>query len=100
MPRNEEFSRQEFREYLAEVLFETFPDYQVEEKQVFTTDHWATTIQWSFSGTHEGDAGWFEPTGNTVALPVVSIVTLAEGGIATWRDFFDLDALGERLGRQ
>lgn len=98
-PRNEEFSRSEFRDYLAAELFETFPDYRVVDRQVCTTDNWATTLRWSFNGTHEGDAGWFEPTGNTVTFPVVSVVTVTRDGITTWRDFFDLEALIEQLRR-
>lgn len=100
VPRNERFTREEFREYLADEVFAAFPDYGVEERQPLTADDWATTVRWSFGGTHEGEGGWFEPTGNSVVLPVVSVVTLAEDGISTWRDFFDPRALVAQLGRE
>lgn len=98
VPRGETFTRSEFRDYLADELFATFPDYRVLDRQILTTAEWATTVRWTFRGTHEGDAGWFEPTGNTVTLPVVSVVTVAEDGISSWRDFFDGQALGDQLG--
>lgn len=98
IPRDEAFSKQEFREYLADEVFVTFPDYRVEEWTAVTTADWATTVQWSFAGTHEGRGGWVEPTGNAVSLPVVSVLTVSADGISSWRDFFDPRTLFEQLG--
>ena len=98
-PQNREFSRDEFREYFADDVFETFPDYRVEAMKVFTTANWATTMKWLFSGTHEGAMRGFEPTGKNVSLLVVSVVTVSDDGISSWRNFFNIDALDEQLNR-
>lgn len=99
VPRDESFNRDAYRAYLADV-FETFPDYRVDEVTVRTTYPWATTLEWVFTGTHDGDAGWFDPTGACVELAVVSVVTVGDDGIESWRDYFDIDELDAQLGRE
>ena len=99
VPWNREFSRDEFREYFADEMFETFPDYRVEVMKPFTTHNWATTMKWLFSGTQKRAMRGFEPTGKTVSLLVVSVVTISDDGISSWRNFFNMDALDEQLGR-
>lgn len=99
VPRDMVFSKPEYRTYLADAVFEVFPDYTVEHWTAFTTYHWGTLIEWTFSGTHEGNAGDTKPTEGRITLPIVSIVTLSDDGITTWMDFFDSDRLDEQLGR-
>lgn len=99
VPRGEDFSREAFRSYLSEGVFSAFPDYSVEEKRVLTSHDWATVIEWTFSGTHEGDVGGTNATGTTVTHPIVSVVTVAEDGITSWRDFFDGQSLDQKLDR-
>lgn len=99
VPRGESFTRQAYRAYLEDV-FETFPDYRVDDVTVLTAYPWATTVEWVFTGIHDGDAGWFDSTGASVELTVVSVVTTGDNGITSWRDYFDLDDLGAQLGRE
>lgn len=99
MPRGEAFSRAEFRDYLAEVVFELFPDYSIEQKQILTGHDWATVIEYTFSATHEGEVGGTKPSGETVSLPIVAVITVGDDGITSWRDFFDAQALDEQLER-
>lgn len=99
IPRGERFSRAEFREYLTEGVFKLFPDYRVEQKRVLAGHGWATVIEYTFSATHEGEIGGTEPTGETVSLPIVAVITVGDDGITSWRDFFDPQALDEQLGR-
>lgn len=100
MPRGEAFSRAEFHDYLAEVVFELFPDYSVEQKQVLTAHDWATVVGYTFSATHEGEIRGTEPTGETVSLSIVAVITVSDDGITSWRDFFDAQALDEQLERE
>lgn len=100
MPRGEEFTKAEFRTFLDETIFVLYPDYQVEKSRTLSTYEWATVVEWTFSGTHEGTAGDTAPTGNQISLPIVSVVSGTEAGITSWRDFFDPQDLDEQLGRE
>lgn len=100
IPRGEEFTKAEFREFLEDIIFVLYPDYQVEESQTLLTYEWATVIEWTFSGTHEGAVDETAPTGNRIFLPIVSVVRGSEHGITSWRDFFDSQDLDEQLGRE
>lgn len=91
------FSKAEFRAYLAERIFVGFPDYSVVERDVLTTHDWATVIEYTFRATHEGPLGERPPTGNTVTLPVVAVITVSEEGITSWRDYVNRDRFREQL---
>lgn len=99
VPRDLVFSKSEFRTFLADRVFQLYPDYTVVEREVFTNHPWGTLIEWTFSGTHEGKVGDTEPTGAEISLPIVSVVTVEDGGINTWMDFFDPQKLDDQLGR-
>jgi len=99
IPRGEEFTKAEFREYLDDIIFVLFPDYTVEESRTVLPYEWATVIEWRFSGTHEGTVGETDPTGDRISVPIVSTVTGSAEGITTWRDFFDPQKLDQQLGR-
>lgn len=99
MPRGEAFSRAEFHDYLAEGVFELFPDYGVEQIRVLTAHDWATVVEYTFSATHVGEASGTEATGKTITLPIVAGITASDDGITSWRDFFDAQALDEQLER-
>ena len=96
-PQDEELTRDEFREYCAE-LFEAFPDGRVEERRVIDSADGATVIEWTFHGTQKGQFEDVPPTGNAVALPGVSIVAVSDDGITSWRDYWDQQTLAEQLG--
>jgi len=100
VPRGEEFTKAEFREFLDETIFVLSPDYQVEESRTLLTYEWATVVEWMFSGTHEGTVDDTAPTGNQISLLIVSVVSGSENGITSWRDFFDPQNLDEQLGRE
>lgn len=94
---DETFTGVELREYLADRVFTAFPDYSIIETNARTTYDWATVVEYTFQATHEGPLGEAPPTGNTVTLPIVAVVTLAEDGITTWRDYTDSRRLAEQL---
>lgn len=100
IPRGEEFTKAEFQKFLEDTIFVLYPDYQVEESKTHLSYEWATVVEWTFSGTHEGTVDETNPTGNRISLPIVSIVVGSDDGIISWRDFFEPQALDEQLGRK
>lgn len=93
-----EFSKAEFREYLADRVFVGFPDYSIVEKTVMSTYEWATVIEYTFQATHDGPLGDIDPTGNTVTLPIVAVITITDDGITSWRDYVDGQRFAAQLG--
>lgn len=100
IPRGEEFTLTEFREYLTDTIFVLYPDYQVEESQTLLSHDWATVVEWTFSGTHSGAVDETAPMGKRISLPIVSTVVGTDDGIMSWRDFFDPEELDKQLGRE
>lgn len=96
-PQDEELTKEEFRAYCVEI-FEAFPDVRVEEERVLTAPDGTTAVEWTFSGTHEGEIDGMPPTGESFALPGVSIITVSEDGITSWRDYWDQQTFAEQVG--
>lgn len=96
-PFVDELTKAELRGYTAEV-FEAFPDVRYQQKRVISGDDGATAVELTIRGTHEGEFDGIPPTGTSVALPGVSIVTVSEDGITSWRDYFDQRTFAEQLG--
>lgn len=94
--QDSELTKSELRDYTADV-FEAFPDVHAEEERIVTTED-TTAIEWTIHGTHEGQFGDIPPTGETVALPGVSLIAVSEDGIRSWRDYFDQQTFTEQLG--
>lgn len=93
---DEPVSGEEHREYLRDVI-EAFPDIRQEEERVLTAGE-ATAMESTFAGTHEGAIEGIPPTGNAVEVPLASVVTVSEDGIASWRDYWDQETFREQLG--
>jgi steroid delta-isomerase-like uncharacterized protein len=91
-----EVTGEEHRTYLAEVI-EAFPDIHQEIEQVLCSGD-PTVIESTFYGTHEGEIEGIPPTGNSVAVPLVSIIAVSEDGITSWRDYWDQQTFREQLG--
>jgi len=94
----EEFSKAELRDYLADYIFYAYPDYSIEETEVLTAHDWATVIEWSFRATFERPLGDTSPTGETVGISIVSVITVSDDGIDSWRDYTDHESYQEQVG--
>lgn len=88
---------EEFSEYMADT-FEAFPDIDVEVERVLTDDDGGTALVCTYTGTHTGSMEGVPPTGNAFAVPGVSIVTVSDDGITSWRDYWNEQAFAEQLG--
>lgn len=96
-PFHDELRKAELRRYVDEV-FESFPDIRYEQHRVVSGDGGETAMEVTIRGTHEGEFDGIPPTGQTVALPGVTVVATSEDGITYWRDYFDKQSFAEQLG--
>lgn len=96
-PFQDELTKAELRGFTADV-FEAFPDVRYEQHRVISGDGGATAVEVTIHATHEGEFVGIPPTGQTVALPGVTIIDLSEAGITYWRDYFDRQSFVEQLG--
>lgn len=94
--QDDKLTKAEFREYTTELL-EAFPDVWVEEERVIASDT-ETAIEAVFHATHEGEFDGIPPTGEMIAVPFVSIITVSDDGITSWRDYWDQQTFAEQLG--
>lgn len=86
----------EHRAYLEDVI-EAFPDIVQRERRV-VADGKVIVLESTFSGTHEGALDGIPPTGETVSVPLVSVIEVSADGITSWRDYWDQQAFREQLG--
>lgn len=96
-PFQDELNKAELRAFTDEV-FEAFPDVRYEQHRVISGSEGATAVEVTIHATHEGEFDGIPPTGQTVALPGVTIVEVSENGITSWRDYFDKQSFAEQLG--
>lgn len=91
-----EVTGEDHRTYLAEVI-EAFPDIHQEVDRVLCSGDPAV-LESTFYGTHEGEIEGIPPTGNSVAVPLVSIIAVSDAGIMSWRDYWDQQTFRGQLG--
>jgi heme-degrading monooxygenase HmoA/predicted ester cyclase len=87
---------------MVDGLCAAFPDLRFEETAPPLVAGDRMVLQWRMRGTNSGAAlpGAPAPTGGTVDLPGVDVVTLAEGGIVDVVGYFDQKSFVEQLGLQ
>jgi steroid delta-isomerase-like uncharacterized protein len=74
--------------YLAAV-----PDANLTFRRVFADADNVTTIEWTYSGTHKGDAAGWPARGETVELPGASVLEVVDGQIRQERVYADFAVL-------
>lgn len=94
--QDDELTKAEIRGYVTKML-EAFPDVRIEEERVIASDD-ETAMEATFHATHKGEFDGIPPTGETVAVPFVSIITVSDNGITSWRDYWDQEAFAEQIG--
>lgn len=96
-PLEEDIAGNELHEYTAEI-FEAFPDIRLEVNRVITGEGGVTAIEGNYLGTHEGPIQGIPPTGNSVAVPTMTVIDVSDDGITSWRDYWDQQTFSEQLG--
>lgn len=85
-------------EFIAEVN-EGFPDLRFELHRLLVTDEEGVLVaEWTMHGTHEGTLDGLPPTGETIALEGVDVVTFSDEGITSIRGYFNESQFTEQLG--
>jgi steroid delta-isomerase-like uncharacterized protein len=84
------------RQY-AQLHFGAFPDVQYAFAAPLATDDQAA-LEYTETGTHQGDLPGFPATGKVVQLRVVSVLELAGDRIQRLREYYDGYGLRQQLG--
>jgi len=95
--QGEALTRDEFYEVCVG-FFHVFPDARWDTERLLTDRDDAVAVQGTFRGTFEEPFHGMAPTGESVALPTVSLFTVSDDGITAWRDYWDLVTFREQLG--
>jgi steroid delta-isomerase-like uncharacterized protein len=81
-------------------LFAAFPDLAFEETGIRQSGPDEVVLAWVMRGTNRGSLRGLPPSGATIALPGVDLITVCDGAVARVRGFFDRQTLMEQLGLQ
>jgi steroid delta-isomerase-like uncharacterized protein len=87
----------------ARALFAAFPDLNFEVVSCQPADAGADgtmVVQWLMRGTNTGPLRGQFPTGRTVALAGVDVITITDGEIRSVEGYFDRQTMAEQLGLQ
>jgi steroid delta-isomerase-like uncharacterized protein len=93
-------SRAQVTDFVAETVA-AFPDVRFTERQVTTaesSENLVLTAEWTMTGTHEGSFQGLPPTGETIEIEGVDIVTITDEGITSINGYFDQSAVMSQLG--
>jgi steroid delta-isomerase-like uncharacterized protein len=96
----EKLQGEEIAEYVAGTI-EGFPDVHFEEHRIMQTDiegEFGLVVEWTMHGAHTGPLEGLPPTGNTIVLDGVDVVTISENGIVSIRGYFDQKEFAQQLG--
>ncbi|MBX0285796.1 ester cyclase [Halomicroarcula sp. F28] len=95
--QDEPLAKAEFHE-MCVGFFDVFPDARWERERVIGGEDSTVAVQATLYGTFEESLEHVPPTGESLALPTVSLFTMSEAGITTWRDYWDLATFKRQLG--
>ena len=96
----EKLRGEEIGRYVEDTV-EGFPDLHFEEHRMLVderADELRLAVEWTMHGTHHGTLDGLPPTGNTVELDGVDIVTISSDGITSITGYFDQTTFAEQLG--
>ncbi|MFT4884950.1 MAG: steroid delta-isomerase-like uncharacterized protein [Natronomonas sp.] len=91
-------SGDEIREWVKETT-EGFPDVRFEvDRRVSDEETGRLFVEWTMYGTHDGPFGPLPPTGESVELSGVDVITFSDAGITSIEGYFDMTEFREELG--
>lgn len=84
----------------ASTLWSAFPDLEFEDVSWREAGDGSLTFAWLMRGTNRGSLRGLPPTGATIALPGVDLITVCDDGVQRVQGYFDRATLMEQLGVQ
>jgi len=78
-------------------FFDVFPDARWERERRIGGEDDTVAVQATLYGTFEEPLEQIPPTGESLALPSVSLFTMSEAGITAWRDYWDRETFKRQL---
>jgi steroid delta-isomerase-like uncharacterized protein len=75
-----------------------FPDVHFEPNRRVVNEEGLLFVEWTMTGTHDGSFGPLPPTGRSVELDGVDVVTVADDGITSINGYFDMGEFRDQLG--
>jgi steroid delta-isomerase-like uncharacterized protein len=77
----------------VQLYLHAIPDATLDFRNVYSTGGEVTTIEWTFSGIHTGDAEGWPARGEHVVLPGVTIIEVTNGQVSYERVYADFAIL-------
>ncbi len=75
-----------------------FPDLRIEIRRQHLAGDGVSVIEYTFSGTHEGELEGIAPTGREMEVVACSVAEARDGWIVRERDYYDTMAMMSQLG--
>lgn len=88
--------RDEFEAFLREIRA-GFPDFSITVDEMLSADE-VVMLEWSASGTHEGEYSDIPPTGREFELSGMSKILVADGTVREDRIYYDFHEFLTQLG--
>ncbi len=83
---------------VVETFTTAFPDLTIDILHHHLSGEGVSVVEYTFSGSHQGDLEGIPPTGKRMEVAACSVVEIRDGRIIRERDYFDSLALLEQLG--
>jgi steroid delta-isomerase-like uncharacterized protein len=82
----------------VETFTSAFPDLAIEVRHHHLPGEGVSIVEYTFSGTHEGELEGVPPTGRTMEVVACSVAEIHDGQIHRERDYYDTLVLMRQLG--
>ena len=82
---------------VGQMFATAFPDGRIDLRQIHTAGDTAI-VEFTGSGTHSGDLMGIAPTGRRISIPVITVLTVRGGKIASEREYMDMAHMMRQLG--
>ena len=82
---------------VAQMWSAAFSDAKIDIRHIHTAEHVAT-VEFTGSGTHDGELMGIAPTGKRVSIPACTVLKIKDGKIKAEREYMDMAHMMQQLG--
>jgi steroid delta-isomerase-like uncharacterized protein len=82
---------------VGQMFATAFPDGRIDLRQIHTAGD-TVIVEFTGSGTHRDDLMGIAPTGRHISIPVITVLTVRGGKIASEREYMDMAHMMRQLG--